>query len=202
MEIHNCEQGSDEWFALKLGKVSASHFKDVLNKAAGRKLYMYRLLGERLSGETCNSYSNKAMENGIELEPQARNYYESLYGVIIQQVGFVEENDYLGCSPDGLIDADGGVEIKCPYPSTHISYIDNDRLPAVYKPQVQGHLWVTGRKWWDFISYCPQIKARPFWKKRVYRDEKYLNILSIAVEEFICELKELEEQIVNKKTNF
>ena len=202
MKIHNCEQCSDEWFAVKLGKVSASHFGEVLNKASGRKLYMYRLLGERLSGETCNSYSNKTIKNGIETEPQARVYYEALYTVVIQQVGFVEENDYLGCSPDGLLGEDGGIEIKCPYPSTHISYIDKDRLPAVYKAQVQGNMWVTGRRWWDFISYCPQIKARPFWSKRIGRDEKYISVLSIAIEEFINELKELEGQIVNKKANF
>ena len=202
MIIHKCEQGSDAWLAIKLGKVSASHFKDVLNQKTGRKLYMYRLLGERLSGENCAGFTNKNMDNGIELEPEARKYYEALYSVTIPQVGFVEKSDYLGCSPDGLIGEDGGVEIKCVIPSTHVSYIDKNQMPPSYLPQVQGCLWITGRKWWDFVSFCPQVKVKPFWSKRIARDEKYIKVLEVAVEEFISELKKLEEKVVSNKSSF
>jgi len=201
MKMYQCVQGSDEWFAVKLGKVSASHFSEVLNKATGRKTYMYRLLAERLSGEPQESYNNKAMETGIETEPEARAYYEALHGQI-EQVGFVELNDDVGCSPDGLVGLDGLVEIKCPYPSTHIQYIDKNKMPANYIPQVQGQLWVTGRKWCDFVSFDPRVKARPFWMIRVQRDEKYIKVLSLAVETFVGEMKELEEKIVGKKINF
>jgi len=194
MIIHNCEQGSEEWFAVKCGKISASHFGDVLNKKTGRRTYMLKVLAERMSGESMNGYSNKAMEDGIETEPLAREYYEQLFGEV-QQVGFVELNDYVGCSPDGLIGDDGGMEIKCPYPNTHIDYILKNKLPAVYVPQVQGNMWVTGRKWWDFVSFCPKIKDRPFWYIKVERDEKYIVNLASEVDRFIADMQELESKI-------
>ena len=194
MIIHNCEQGSEEWFAVKCGKISASHFGDVLNKKTGRRTYMLKVLAERMSGESMNGYSNKAMEDGIETEPLAREYYEQLFGEV-QQVGFVELNDYVGCSPDGLIGDDGGMEIKCPYPNTHIDYILSNKMPAVYIPQVQGNMWVTGRKWWDFVTFCPKIKDRPFWYIKVERDEKYIVNLAGEVDRFIADMQELESKI-------
>ena len=202
MIIHNCEQQSDEWFALRLGKITVSHFSDVLCKGAGRKQYMIRLLSERLTGERHPSFSNKAMQDGIEKEPEARAYYESLFGKV-DQVGFIEVDEYLGCSPDGLKGEDGGIEIKDPYASTHISYILGERLPSTYKPQVQGIMWLANRKWLDFISYYPTMVCRPFWKIRVCRDEEYINnTLSPAVEVFIKEMKELEEKIKPKTMKF
>ena len=194
MIIHDCEQGSDDWFKIKCGKISASHFGDVLNKKTGRRTYMLKVLAERMSGESMNGYSNKAMEDGIETEPLAREYYEQLFGHV-QQVGFVELSDYVGCSPDGLNGDDGGLEIKCPFPNTHIDYILKNKLPAVYVPQVQGNMWVTGRNWWDFVSFCPKIKDRPFWHIRVERDEKYIHVLSLEVDRFIADMKELESKI-------
>jgi len=201
MIIHNCEQGSEEWFAVKCGKISASHFKDVLCQGDEYEKYMRRVLSERMSGETHPSSCNKAMKNGTKLEPQARACYERSFGKV-NQVGFVEMNEYVGCSPDGLIGDDGGLEIKCPYPSTHIDYILKNRMPSVYVPQVQGSLWVTGRKWWDFASFCPQIKDNPLWFIRVERDEKKINVLSIAVETFIQEMIEMEIKVKNNSMPF
>ena len=202
MKVYSCEQLSDEWYAAKLGKVSASQFSKVLNKKTGRKTYMFKLLAERLSGEPQVSYNNKAMDDGLETEPRARAYYEALYGKV-QQVGFVEINDYVGCSPDGLVGDDGLIEIKCPYSSTHLRYVEGNRLPADYVAQVQGQLWVTGRRWCDFISFDSIIKVRPFWKIRVSRDENYINnVLSIAVDEFVREMNKIEETIANKNIDF
>jgi len=201
LKIFDCEQGSDEWFAIKRGKVSASHFSEVLNKATGRKTYMFRLLGEKLSGESYEAYSNKTIERGTEVESQARVYYGALYGKV-KQIGFAQLNDYVGCSPDGLVGDDGLIEIKCPYPSTHIQYIIKDTLPPAYKAQVQGNLWVTGRAWCDFISFDPRVEIKPFWKTRVDRDEKYINVLSLAIDTFVEEMKKLENQIVNKNIDF
>ncbi len=197
MQIHECLQCSDEWFALKCGKVSASHFSEVLNKKTGRGTYMFRLLGERLSGEPYESYSNKVIQRGIEVETEARAYYESLYGAV-RQVGFVQMDDYVGCSPDSLVGDDGIIEIKCPQPNTHLKYIYDNRMPAVYIPQVQGCLWVTGRQWCDFISFEPRVKVRPFWKIRIVRDEDYIHTLSVAVKQFVSELKVLEKKITHK----
>ncbi len=197
MKIFRCEQGTEEWFAVKLGKVSASHFSDVLNKKSGRRTYMYRLLGERLSGESYEAYSNKTMERGSEVEAEARAYYEALYGVV-EQVGFVQLNDNVGCSPDGLPGTDGLIEIKCPFPSTHARYIIENTLPTAHKPQVQGNLWITGRQWCDFISFDPRVKARPFWKIRVYRDEKYISELHIQIQMFVNELNKMMKILTEK----
>lgn len=162
---------------------------------------MFKLLAERLSGESAPSYSNKAMEFGVEYEPQARAYYESLYGgdtQLIQQIGFAQLSEYVGCSPDGLIGDDGIIEIKYPFPSTHLSYILKNKLPAIYKPQVQGNLWVMNREWCDFVSFNAKIKSRPFWMIRVHRDEGYIQTLSNAVGAFVNEMIKLEGKIINQ----
>lgn len=193
MKIIDCIQGSPEWHAAKLGVASASNFSKILAKGQGktRKAYMLRLAAEILSSEPQETYSNAAMERGIEIEPQAREYYEGLNGVKVEQVGFCKLDDNIGCSPDGLVGTDGGIEIKCPNTTTHITYILADKLPSEYVAQVQGSLWVTDRKWWDFLSFGPRLKGRPFWSIRVYRDEAYINKLAIEVNQFIIELEEL-----------
>lgn len=201
MKIFNCEQGSPEWFAVKCGKVSASNFPDVLNKKTGRKTYMFRLLGERLSGETYEAYSNKTMNRGIEVEAAAREYYEALYGPV-ERVGFIELNENVGCSPDALVGNNGLIQIKCPYPSTHAQYIIENKLPAVYVPQVQGEIWVTDREWNDFVSYDPRVKSKPLWKIRVYRNDDYIKILEHEVSIFVEELKDLESKIIDKNIDF
>jgi putative phage-type endonuclease len=191
MKIIDCIQGSDEWFDVKRGRVSASHFKDVLNKKTGRGLYMRKVAAERLTGQTEETYTNKNMENGIDTEAEARECYEVIYHEKVVQVGFVVLNEWVGCSPDGLIGDDGLAEIKCPLGSTHIEYIEKDAMPAVYAPQVQGQLWVTGRKWCDFISYNPYFNSRPLWSTRIQRDAEYIKNLEAATNVFVAELKEL-----------
>jgi len=113
MEVFHCEQGSDEWLNVKRGVVSTSHFSEVLNKGSGRGLYMRKVAAEILTGTTQVSFSNKNMINGIDLEPDAREYYELLYGCPVDQVGFIKRDEWVGASPDGLIGLDGGLEIKC-----------------------------------------------------------------------------------------
>jgi len=195
MRIIDCEQGSDEWFAVKRGKVSASHFSEVLNKGAGRGLYMRKLAAERLTGLTEQGYSNKAMEFGVETEAEAKEYYSQSTGIDVELVGFVEVNDWVGCSPDGLIGDDGLIEVKCPLGSTHIDYIIKNKLPAGYVPQVQGQLWVTDRKWCDFVSYVPSMTSKPAHIIRVKREEDYIDELIWKVDKFVEELKKLIAKI-------
>ena len=192
-EIIYCEQRRDEWFRARLGIVTASHFSDVLNKGSGRKTYMMKLLAEINTGEPEIEYHNKFMDNGIETEPLAMEYYEGLKKVKIERVGFVRFGE-IGASPDGLIGSDGGLEIKCPIPSTHLGYIIDGKLPTKYAPQVQGSMLVTGRNWWDFLSFNPLCKPA-HWCIRVKRDEQYINKLREACELFIFELKALKQKI-------
>jgi putative phage-type endonuclease len=192
MEVFQCPQLSDEWYKLKCGVISASHFSEVLNTGSGRKTYMMRLLAERMTEQPQEGYSNSNMEWGIETEPQARQYYQDLHEVEIEQVGFVKMNDDVGCSPDGLIGDDGIIEIKCPLPSTHLDYIIKNKLPSTYVPQVQGQLWVCDRQWCDFVSFDPRVTKRPYWSIRIERDENYIKKLSEAVNQFVEEIHELE----------
>lgn len=195
MNIIDCIQGSDEWFASRLGKVTASCFSDVLNKKTGRGVYMIKLAAERLTGLPQGSYNNAVMERGKELEPEAREYYAKSSGQEIVQIGFAELDEWIGASPDGLIGDDGLAEIKCPNSTTHIINILKDKMPTQYIPQVQGQLWVTGRKWCRFISYDPRLATRPFWSIRIERDEEYIKNLQAATNIFVKELKELIAKI-------
>lgn len=190
--IHTMEQGSDEWFAVRLGKVTGSNFGTAIAKPGStRTLYMRKLLAERLTGARQVSYSNANMDRGTELEPLAREYYEQMNDCIVKQVGFIEVNECVGVSPDGLVGEDGGIEIKCPLPSTHISYILANREVACYRPQVQGCMRATGRKWWDFVSYCPEVTKRPYWTIRIARDESYIAELETKIAKFVAEMKQL-----------
>lgn len=195
MEIIECVQGTDDWFAARLGKVTASRFSEVLNKKTGRGLYMRKLAAERLTGTHEETYRNAIMDTGSETEGEARACYEVIYHQAVEQVGFVELNDWIGASPDGLIGEDGIAEIKCPLGSTHIDYIIKNKMPATYVAQVQGGLWVTGRQWCDFISYVPRFTSRPLWSVRIQRDEEYIRNLEAAVNVFVAELKELIAKI-------
>lgn len=202
LTIIDCEQQSDEWFAARLGRVTASRFSDVLMGPgkSGYKTYMMKLLAERMTGMPQETYSNKAMENGIETEPQARDYYVGLQaaGQIVKQIGFIQLGEDVGASPDGLVGSDGLIEIKCPFPSTHLIYILKNKFPPQYKAQVQGQLWVTDRKWCDFISFNPEVAnrgGRPYWSIRVEHDEAYIENLKKAIEQFVYELKTLEEKV-------
>lgn len=195
MKIIDCEQRSPEWYAARLGKVTSSCFAGVLSNGEGRNTYMMELLAERTTGITQASYMNTAMQWGIDTEPQARAKYEKKTKTKVQQVGFIEYDENTGASTDGLVGEDGLIEIKCPNTSTHLTYILKDKMPAKYVPQVQGELWITGRKWCDFVSYDPRVKVNDYWCVRIERDEKKIAEIAEAVSQFVKELKELENKI-------
>jgi len=194
-QVIDCIQGSDEWYEAKLGIVSTSHFSAVLNKGSGRNTYMMKLLAERMTGLTQAGYTDKNLENGSELEPLAREYYEAIKKVPVAQVGFVKIGE-VGASPDGLVGDDGCIEIKCPLASTHLSNILRGKMPTTYIPQVQGVMWVCERKWCDFISYCPTVKSRPFWLVRVLRDDIYIDEQLIkGIDKFLEEIHNKEDKL-------
>lgn len=191
------EQGSLEWMQARAGKPSASNFdklvtmKGELSKQAQK--YMYQLAGETLAGCKEEGYTNANMQRGIELEQSAREYYELINEVSVEEVGFcMDEKSRYGASPDGLVGEEGLLEIKCPTMAVHIEYLVNGKLPSTYFQQVQGQLLVTGRKWCDFMSYYPDI--RPF-IVRVERDEEFIKKLETALNEFCDELEKLVEKI-------
>ena len=201
MEIIRCEQGSEEWEQARLGKVTASNFSLVLagGEDKSRKGYMEDLVTEIDEGVPTEHICTKYMKAGIEKEPLAREEYEYRRSVKVEQVGFVKLNDYIGGSPDGLVGEDGILEIKCPTAKVHRHYWDKTTKPCkAYRDQMQGLLWITGRKWCDFVSFRPESKSCNYWERRYTRDEKYIKVLEIALITFVIELKEMIDRLMPK----
>lgn len=183
MRMIKHEQGTEEWLKSRLGCPSGSGF-DKLIGASGKPStqaegYINQLIAELLTGETTEIKVTEWMQRGTELEPIAREFYELASGNNVEEVGFCK-HDVLeaGVSPDGLISTDGGLEIKCPAPATHIAYLRGGVLPTKYKQQVMGCMWVTGRQWWDFVSYHESMPALIV---RVERDDDYITLLADEV---------------------
>jgi putative phage-type endonuclease len=197
----NIEQGSDEWKLARLGYVTASNIDAVMAKGKGisRKNYLNKVVAERLSGLAGESYSNSAMEWGVQTEPLARIAYEVSRETLVEQIGFYKHPtiQFVGVSPDGLVGDDGLVEIKCPNTTTHIDYIDNGKVPSEYYKQIQCQLWVTGRQWCDFISFDPRIKRKLF-VIRANRDEELIKEMEAEVLLFLQDVQNLYVRLENE----
>jgi putative phage-type endonuclease len=194
------EQGSPEWFAQRLGKVTASRVADVIAKtktgySTSRENYMAQLVCERLTGTVAESYTNAAMQWGTETEPLARAAYEAYADVLVDEVAMITHPtiEASGASPDGLVGDDGLVEIKCPNTATHIDTLLSGAVPGKYVTQMQWQMAVTERSWCDFVSFDPRLpKELQLFVKRVQRDNDYIQMLEKEVVSF---LKELDNKI-------
>lgn len=173
----NIEQGSEAWHDIRLGRVTATRFKDLM---AGDSTKSYKdlitdLACEMITNKAEETYTNAIMERGIELESEAAKLYDSIFELESEEVGFCMFDDnnplheWVGISPDRLVGELGGLEIKCPLRKTHLNYIKADKLPSEYRHQIQSSMYVTGLQWWDFMSYYPGMK--PF-IIRVYPDKE------------------------------
>ena len=202
--ITTCEQGSDEWLSMRLGKITASRVKDVLTKGRGNtpsktlESYMVELMADILTGESKPFFENDAMRWGTETEPQARSMYEVNNGFVsVVEVAFVEHNEQVGISPDGLIADDGLLEIKCPNTTTQIKRALSDDYSSDYKAQIQMQLWVTEREWCDFVSFDPRLDcAAGYLQRRVFRDEEYIEEMKVKVYAFVEKMNGLIKQLI------
>jgi len=166
MIIHNIEQRSEAWYSAKCGLVTSTRFKNLCSKETtdSYKDLVTNIACEIITGKMEETYSNAIMERGIELEPTARGEYMLETDSNVKLAGFITRDeddkyfDWIGDSPDGLLPDEGVLEIKCPIARTHLEYIETDKLPSEYRHQVQGHLFVTGLKYCDFVSYFPGMK--------------------------------------------
>lgn len=190
------DQRSPEWFAARLGKVTASRVADIIattksGYSASRANYMAELICERLTGEPAERFSNAAMQWGTETEPQARAAYSFLTDCDVMECGFVPHPTIadFGASPDGLVAEDGLVEIKCPNTATHIDTLLTEAVPAKYVTQMQVQMACTGRAWCDFVSFDPRLPADlQTWVKRVQRDDEAIQIIEAETVKFLGEL--------------
>jgi putative phage-type endonuclease len=193
------EQGSDLWKQLRQGHVTASNIADVMAKGKGesesitRHKYKMRLLAERIAiAPMFDSYSNPAMEWGIEQEQYACIAYEENKYVLVQRTGFWLHPTikWLGVSPDRLVGDDGLIEVKCPNSTTHLDYLMTNKVPAEYVKQIQCQLWVTGRQWCDFVSYDSRLrKNNQLLIVRTERNEELIAEMEVEVKKFLAEIE-------------
>jgi hypothetical protein len=196
-EIVDCDQGSPEWFAARMGIPTASEFATVMASGRGggesktRATYMRKLAGEIITGEPMENYANAHMERGNVMEDEARRDYAFTRNVEPQRVGFIRKGR-TGCSPDSLIGDDGVLEIKTTLPHLLIERMEIGGFPPEHRAQCQGILWVTGRAWVDIKVYWPKM---PDFVVRAERDDAYIAEIAEAVERFDYELRKLVERI-------
>ena len=199
-------QGTEEWFRARLGIPTASRFADVMatiktGEAAARRNYRAQLVVERLTGRRTEMFVSQAMKDGTEREPFARIEIEARLGRIISQPGFVKHDVIeAGASPDGMIDASIGVEIKCPIPATHFDYMSlpGGACPPDYRWQVQGAMWITGASTWVFASFNPEFpEGSRLLLRWVKRNDADIKALEDGASQFIKELDDAERFVRN-----
>jgi len=191
------EQRTDEWFAARIGKVTASRVADVIAKTksgygVGRANYLADLVVERLTGQKAQGFSNAAMEWGTQTEPQARAAYSAKTGILVEEVGFINHPTVAmsGASPDGFAE-EGLIEVKCPNTSTMLEYILDGKPPQKYVTQMQWQMACTDRPWCDFVSFDPRLPERlQLLVVRVPRDDDYIAMLETEVRKFLAEVDE------------
>ena len=196
------EQRTEEWFAARLGKVTASRVADVLAKiksgeSASRKNYKMELVVQRLTGKQGESFTNAAMEWGTEQEPFARMAYEAHTGTFVKEEGFVDHPtiEGFGCSPDGIV-GEGLIEIKAPNTANHIETVLENKAPSKYIPQMQAQMACTGAKWCDFVSFDPRVpEDLQLFVVRVERDQEYIDAMEVEVKQFLSEVLDLFNQL-------
>lgn len=198
------EQGTIEWLQERVGYVTASRFKDVLDftkagkSSAKRTAYLWEIVVERLTGQPSQHFASTAMQHGTEWEPMARMAYSAQGGHFVAETGFLKHPEAImvGGSPDGLIDEAGGLEIKCPFnAAVHLQTILGG-MPEDHTAQIQGLMWVTGRLWFDFVSFCPSLPSEfRLYVQRISRDPEFIVNLAIKVAEFRAEIDLLVSQL-------
>lgn len=204
VEIFDLEQGSPEWFAIRLGLPTGTDFASIISpvkgdpvKGAARQTLIATLIDEIVRPDAERAFQgNRHTERGKELEPDAIGWYEMLHEIETTKAGFVRNNVLrAGVSPDRLVGKKGGLEVKCPDGKTHVIYTMDGVLPAEYKPQVHACLAVTGRAWWDFLSWCPGYK--PFLVRTV-RNE-YTDKLELALKEFYVDFDHWKSKLIEQE---
>ena len=193
----NPDQGTEQWHAERSGCITASRFGDLIWQPGqvfksgprkgqpkpppeGRQTYITQIVAELLTGKAVEQIKAKQLDYGHEMEPEAIAAYEQRTGKLVEQCGFIRHAQFpfIGASPDFLVDTDGGGEVKCPMSITVHAKTLREGLPPEHIEQIQGGLWVTGRYWWDFISYHPAFPpGLDLYVQRVQRDVETISVI-------------------------
>ena len=189
-------QGSEEWHAQRLGKVTASRIADMLARTksgwgASRANYLAEIVCERLTGARSESYTNAAMAFGTENEPLARAAYEFRFEADVALAEFIDHPriEMSGASPDGYVGAEGLIEIKVPNTATHIQTLLSQSVPEKYRLQMTWQMACTGRNWCDFVSFDPRLpEEMRLFVQRFERDDDEIARVEAEVEAFLAEI--------------
>lgn len=188
MVIHDVDQNTIDWLKLHVGIPTASGFDNLvtpefkIREGEMPRTYLFKKLAEAWRGEPLIELNNFSVEQGLIVEDEARPFFSLETNLRVQQVGFITSDDgRCGCSPDGLIGGDNGLEIKSPAAHTHVKYLLDGKLPKEYAAQVHGSMFVTGRPKWTFMSYRRKFPALIL---EVPRNEEIMTRISEAVDRF------------------
>lgn len=199
VEYHYMDQGSGDWHKIRCGAITASRFRDVLTRSRDgktygktRTTYLYTVAGEILTGEPATAFENEHTMRGHVMEDEARDYYALRTNARdMERVGFVRgqlHGVHVGASPDSLVGEDGLLEVKTRAPHLQLAVYAQGLVPDEHVAQVQGQLWVTGRRWCDYLSYWPGL---PPLLVRVERDETFIRALAEEIDTFAAEVSNL-----------
>src|SRR5688572_7107518 len=198
-------QRDGAWLQARCGMATASRFRDVTARtksgpAAARRNYLVELATERMTKQAASTFVSSAMQWGTEQEPGAKILYARQMDVEIDEVGFCRHDKLqAGASPDGLVDWDGLIEIKCPYQSANHIETWLFGMPSEHMAQVQGQLWITGRQWCDFVSYdCRMPEDLQLYVQRIPRDDVYIDSLQQQVADFLGEVDGLVSTLMGR----
>jgi putative phage-type endonuclease len=208
------EQRTQGWHDERLGLLTASRAKDIMafstkdkkTPLAARQNYLAEKVVELLTGMPVVTPTVPAMQHGIDCEPLARSDYEMVTGEIVDQAPFVVHPSvpYVGCSPDGLVGDDGLIEIKCPFSmAVHLETVRAKQMPEEHTPQIQFQLWVTDRKWCDFVSYDPRFpEPHRRFIQRIERDPKYIERLAEASASLWVEIQQALNDLGGNRSEY
>ena len=200
MKIYNFEQRTEDWYNIRKGKMTASNADTIIANGKGLETYIYNLMAEYYSSAEKENYINADMQRGIDLEPEARLEFEFYTDLDVQEVGFVEYNDFIGVSPDGLVGDDGLIEIKCPNDSIYFKLLLSNNIKPEYIAQMQMQMYVTDRQYCYFVSYNPNFE-KSLYIKKINRDEEMIDKLKKGLERGTQLIKEIKENFRKVGTN-
>jgi len=197
MILHQCEQGTVDWRKVRAGKLTGSNAQTIATNGKGLETLCLETCAEKFCSIVEQGYTNEAMQNGVDLEATARSLYELENDVTVEQVGFIERDEFVGVSPDGLINEDGGIEIKCHGAKEHLRLLVGGEIDKKYWWQCQMFLLVTGRKWIDYVAFNPNF-TRDKHIVRIEPDQEAFEKLEAGIEKGIELIKELSAKYGRK----
>lgn len=193
MKIHTCIQGTDEWLKLRLGKFGGTDAQSVQANGKGLETLCFQKVADLIIGRLPEAYTNEHMERGKRLEASARLLYELKTKNSVQEVGYCELDEFIGCSPDGLVGDEGILEIKCPSDRVFIEYLYSGKVNKKYYWQMQHNMYVADRKWCDYVLYNENLDRIEI--ERVKRNDEDIEKIKIGLKEGIKKIKEIKEKV-------